>query len=263
VRVNGSVRWRHALVLALVLATTPACSLDASDLANFIDTPFGDVSAEVTKLDDPAVTLLMDELLVRFRMYLALREAIPFGSLAPQTCMTTSDSFSGGFSFTADVDCTFGDLFAPASGSIDVRQEQLAETPVVVELDVTYRNVQLGDLSVSGSELINETDTSDGASIRTLDLVQDDIVLGYEFRLGLLDGDVPVFDYRLKHNGNGLIARITNPQSAGAFVTVFLIGIDGQLTCEVRDTAWTVDNPARGVCDNGVVFGLPAGPEPQ
>ncbi len=88
------------------------------------------------------------------------------------------------------------------------------------ELD--YREVTLGSLEVHGSERITETDSSDGASVRKLDLVQNGIALNYEFRAGLQDGEVPVFDYQLPGPEGDVLARITNPTSAGGFVSVFL-----------------------------------------
>ncbi len=249
--------WLCGALLWGALALPVGCDVGLSDLASFLDTPFADVTAEVTQLRDDEVGDVMTELMLRFRSYLALRDAIPFAALAPEACMSEVRGGADDFSFEADVNCTFGDDVAPADGVIRVEQRVLAEEPPVTELELEYRQVNLGALTVSGRERIEETDATNGASLRSIDLVQDGVEFDYDFRLGLLDGDAPVFDYLLDTAGGGAIARITNPTTPGGFVTVYLTGIDGTLTCEVRDAAWAPGDPARGVCENGVTFGLP------
>ncbi|MCA9515777.1 MAG: hypothetical protein KC635_12595 [Myxococcales bacterium] len=260
---------RAVLAAAVALLAVPACSPSVSDLASFIGSPYGDLSENVTDLEGDDLDAVMTELMLRFRTYLALRTIIPFSELAPEQCMSNVESGSSRFAFTADVNCTFGDAFAPAEGQIDIAQEQVADNPVVIELDVDYKGVIVGELTVDGSEHIEETTSSDGASIRKIRLTQDGIDLDYEFRLGFLDEDVPVFDYELPSRGGNVLARVSNPQTVGAFVSVVLTGLDGALVCEVRDAAWEPGDAARGTCcpvtdlaEDGtcptrVTFGLP------
>lgn len=255
--------------LAVALLSLSACSPGVSDLANFIGSPYGDLSENVTDLEGDDLDQVMTELMLRFRSYLTLREVIPFSALAPEACMKDLESGSNRFAFTADVNCTFGDQLAPAEGEIAIVQRQVADNPVVIKLDVDYRGVVLGALEVSGTERISETTSSDGASVRKIALTQDGIDFDYEFRLGFLDDDVPVFDYELPSRHGNVLARVSNPQTAGAFVAVTLTGLDGAMICEVRDAAWEPGDAARGTCcpaldlaEDGscptrVTFGLP------
>lgn len=241
-------------------ATSLACvgCGGVSDFASFLGDPFGDVSDEVLTLDEVELEDLMSELMLRFRSYIALREAVPFESLAPEECVRSVRDTGETFTFVADVACVFGLDVSPASGEIVVLQQQLALDPVsVFRFELEYRDVVLGDLEIDGSERITETEGADGASVRELDVIQDGVAFDYEFRAGLLDGETPVFDYQLKGPGGDVFARITNPTTAGGFVTVFLTGLDGTLQCEVRNSLWTAERLPRGSCDNGVVFGLP------
>ncbi|PIE18698.1 MAG: hypothetical protein CSA66_04125 [Proteobacteria bacterium] len=246
-----------ALALAPVLPGAAGCEVDASDLASFLDTPYGDVTAKVTTLRDDQIEVVMSDLMLRFRSYLALRELVPLSALAPEACRSDVEGGFDRLAFSADVNCVFGDRYAPADGVIRVTQRLLAQEPQVIELVVDYHRVVVGELEVDGRERVEQTDAVGGASVRDLDVVQDGFDFDYEFRLGLLDDDTPVFDYRVGAPDGGAIARISNPSSVGGFVTVLLIGIDGTLECEVRDAAWAPGDAARGLCDNGAVFGLP------
>ena len=242
-------------LLPLLALTPMACGDALSDFASFIDDDFGNISDEVRDLDRPQLEALMSELMLRFRSYLALRQAIPLEALAPEECVT-STSDGAEFTFVADVGCTFD--ADPALGEIAVSQQQLADDPVsVFRFELDYREVTVDAVEVHGFERITETNSSDGASLRKIDLTQNGVELDYEFRAGLVDGVTPVFDYQLPGPGGDVLARITNPTSAGGFVSVFLSGIDGTLACEIRDSFWDVDVVPRGSCDNGVVFGLP------
>lgn len=246
--------------LSLVIASVAlaGCGDAISGFASFLGDPFGDITDQVRDLDEAQLEDLMSELMLRFRSYLALRDAIPFERLAPEECLLEFEDTGEALSFVADANCVFGREFEPAEGTIFVSQQQLAQGPVgVFRFVLDYRDVELGALEVHGSEHITETDSSDGASVRKIDLVQNGIELRYEFRAGLLDGDVPIFDYQLPAPGGDVIARITNPTTAGGFVSVFLTGLDGTLACEVRNSLWTPERLPRGTCDNGVVFGLP------
>jgi len=247
-----------ALGLCAIAVLGGGCGGGISDFASFLGDPFGDITDQVRDLDETQLEDLLGELMLRFRSYLALRGAIPFERLDAEECFLETRDTGEVFSFVADVDCVFGADVEPAAGAIGVTQQQLAVSPVgVFRFELDYREVTLGDLEVHGSERITETDSSDGASVRKLDLVQNGIELRYEFRAGLQDGEVPVFDYQLPGPGGDVLARITNPTTAGGFVTVFLTGLDGTLSCDIRNSLWTPERLPRGTCDNGVVFGLP------
>lgn len=263
---RAAARRRSARALAAPLRVAlvglalgaPACDAGLSDLASFIDSPFGEISDNVKDLDEPGVEKVMNELMRRFRAYLDLRTALPFEAIAPDECIEDLSSSDTRLSFSAEVGCMLAGP-TPLSGAVDVVQAQLAASPVgVFRFDITYRDVVIGDLVVSGTERITETQGEDGASVRKLALVQDGEEYEYEFRAGLLDAETAVFDYQIPGPDGDVVARITNPTSAGGFVSVFLSGLDGTLACEVRNTDPTL--PPRGTCDNGVVFGLPDGP---
>jgi len=261
-------RLAAVLLAPLLVAPAPAC-VDISDLANFIDSPFARLSARVTNLNGAELDGVMSELMLRFRSYLELRRIIPIGGLTVERCLSQTSGSADRFSFVADVNCVFGDNHSPAEGAIAVTQRQVADTPPVLELDLDYRAVRVGELEVHGAEHIHETVADDGASIRTLDLEQDGFRFDYEFRFGFLGGETPVFDYELPLRDGHVLARVTNPRVVGAYVTVFLTGLDGMLECEVRDAAWAPGEAARGTCcpvedlaDDGscpsrVTFGLP------
>jgi len=250
------VRRAIAIALALPLVAS-ACSI--SDLASFLGDPFGDISDEVRDLDQGQLESMMSTLMLRFRSYIALRDGVPFADLAPDECVLSSRDDGSAFTIEAEVGCIFGGDIAPASGTIVITQEQLALNPVpVFRFDLTYNDVVVGDLTVDGTEKITETDDTDGASVRKIDLVQNGRALKYEFRAGFANGGtLPVFDYTLPGPDGDVFARITNPSTPGGFVAVILTGLDGQLTCEIRNSLWTPDRLPRGTCDNGVVFGLP------
>ncbi|TNF29497.1 MAG: hypothetical protein EP329_15480 [Deltaproteobacteria bacterium] len=261
--------------MALVVSAAPTASCDTglSDLAKFLDSPFADLSTNVTSLDSAQLGAVMDELMLRFRTYVVLREVIDFNALAPAGCISEMSSTSTTISFVVDVACTFGADFEPASGRIALAQEQVANDPVVLLLDVEYRDVVVGELEISGTEHIDETSADNGASIRDVDVVQNDVALDYSFRVGLLDGGIPIFDYQIPAPGGDVLARVSNPTTPGGFVSVVLTGLDGALVCEVRNAAWSPGEAARGTCCDALdldedghcatpsqVFGLPEGP---
>ena len=250
---------RRTLTTSLALASIGLGACAISDLASFLGDPFGDISDEVRDLDEGQLESMMGELMLRFRSYLALRDAVPFADIAPDACVLASSDDGVAFTVEADVGCIFGGRVSPASGTLIVTQEQLATNPVpVFRFDLTYVDVIVGDVSVSGTEKITETDDTDGASVRKIDLVQNGRALKYEFRAGFAnEGTLPVFDYTLPSPDGDVFARITNPSTAGGFVAVILTGLDGQLDCEIRNSLWTPERLPRGTCDNGVVFGLP------
>ncbi|MGM0576986.1 MAG: hypothetical protein ACQEXJ_14775 [Myxococcota bacterium] len=249
---------RPAAVAACALLTAGCDLPGVSGVADFVDEPFGEAVAPVQDLDGEALEPVMTEVLVRFRSYLALREALPFAGLADdEACLRDVEGGGDDFRFTVDLACRFG-AASPASGSVDVDQRVVAGDPVeVVELDVTYREAQVGELRVDGTEDIRETSGEDGTSVRTLDLVQDGLGFDYRFRLGQVDPETPVFDYVFELEEGAVRVRMTNPSEPGAFATVRVTGVDGTLTCEIGDTAWAPGDAAKGTCDNGASFGFP------
>lgn len=254
-------RSRSGATLALALLWGGGCGFEISDLASFLSDDFGSITDSVTDLDSAGLEQVMSTLMLRFRSYLALREAIPFESLPEPACMSELEDSGAAFFFVADVNCLFGDSASRADGAIAVSQRQVASEPVAVfKLELDYRQVAVGALTVHGTEKVVETRGEDGAIVHTLDLVQDGRTFRYSFRAGLLADDTPVIDYQIPGPDGDVLARVTNPTSPGGFVTVFLTGIDGTLQCEVRDALWTPERPPRGSCDNGIVFGLPPGP---
>lgn len=261
VRAPKGLTARRARAVGGLLAVAGAlasasCDPSLSDLANFMGSPFGKVSDNVTTLDEPGVEGLMNELMRRFNAYLALRAALPFESIAPDECLEDVVTTDSRIQFSTTVECMLSEQGGPLAGSLSVVQAQVATTPTsVFEFDLTYEDVTVGDLTVDGTERITETEGTDGASVRKIDLVQNGETLSYEFRAGLVDGGTPVFDYQLAGPGGQVLARVSNPTSVGGLVSVSLTGLDGTLSCEVRAT--DPARPPRGTCDNGVVFGLP------
>lgn len=242
----------------IVCAPLIGCGFQISDLASFLSDDFGDISDNVQDLDGAGMQRVMDTLMLRFRSYLTLREVMPLESLFDEDCLSELEDSGSAFFFVADANCLFGDLMSPADGFVGVSQRQVASDPVAVfVLELDYRDVVLGDLEVDGFEKIVETSGEDGAVVTELDLVQNGTAFDYSFRSGLVDEETPVIDYEIPGPDGNVFARITNPSTPGGFVSVSLTGLDGTLQCEVRDALWTPERPARGNCDNGVVFGLP------
>jgi len=243
-----------ATVAALAVTTGTACS-PQDFLGDFVDSPYGTAGAEVQALESPELTTLMTTLYTRYTRYVELRETLPFESLLSDACVISSETTAQGTSFVISISCAFG---SEASGEVLLSQRTISTNPRVTEIDLDYRNVTVGEFVVDGTESIRETDGAEGTSQRTLDMVQGGIELNYEFRLGLLNGQQVVLDYVMKSaGGEDILARLTDPQTPGAAATVFLTGIDGQLSCELRNIPWSADEPARGLCDNGQTFGLP------
>lgn len=244
-------------LLAWPALALSACGFQVSDLASFLSDDFGSVTDNVKDLDGEGLQAVMDTLMLRLRSFLDLRDHIPLEELVDETCFTQLEDSGTAFFFVTDVNCLFGDDQSPAEGQVAVSQRQVASDPVAVfVLELDYRDVLLGDLTVDGSEKIVETVGDDGAVVHDLDLVQDGRTLKYTFRAGLID-DAPVLDYQIPGPNGDVLARVTNPTSPGGFVSVSLTGLDGSLSCEVRDALWTPERPARGSCENGAVFGLP------
>ncbi len=229
------------------------CDVEPSDFASFLSDDFGRASDSVTALDESGVEAIVNDLMAKFRAYQTLREVVPFEALNNAACVSELDSSTTRLSMVVEGACAFG---APADGQVVALQEVLASTPVgVVRTTLDYEGVLAAGVHVDGREVITDTDGADGASVRELALEQDGVTFAYEFRLGTLEDDVPVFDYVIASRDGDVLARLTNPGSVGGFATLILSGLDGALVCEIRNTDPT--RPARGTCENGVVFGLP------
>jgi len=245
------MRWAAA-ALTVAASLLGGCDLDASSLASFLGSPFGATSGTVSTLDEGAIERVMETAVGRFRAYNTLREVLPFAMIGGGDCSVVLD-VEGESVIETDMACALGQ---GSTGSVAVRQDQLAASPVpVFRFSVSYGAVQSPELEVDGTEVLTETVDADGATVHELDLVQDGVALRYTFRSGLIDDETPVFDYTVSTANGDIGVRITNPTGPGAFATVILTGIDGALNCELRDTDWSL--PPRGSCDNGVVFGLP------
>jgi hypothetical protein len=238
-----------AMMLMVGLA---GCDLDASDFASFLGGEFGEVSGKATSLDAEGVTRVMDVAIGRFRTWNRLREALPFSLIAESPCSTEGPGQGGVLTITTDIACAVG---PGASGVTTLTQEQLASQPAVFRFAITYADVVMPALAVTGAESLTETIDPNGATLHDVDVVQDGVTWRYTFRSGLLDGEVPVFDYVVPSVDGQVTVRLTNPARVGEFATVFVTGSDGVLNCALRDSDW--DLPPRGTCDNGVVFGLP------
>ncbi len=244
-------------VLVAAVALTPACSPN-DFLADFVGSSFGTAGAEVKGLASPELTTIMTALYTRYTRYVELRDALPFEVLLADACVTSTDTSPTGVSFVISVSCAFPES-PDATGQVLLEQRTVSTAPRVTEIDIDYVNVTVDGVVVDGTEQVRETDGTEGTSQRTLDLLQNGIALSYAFRLGLLDGEQVVLDYVMKSaDGKDILARLTDPQSPGAAATVLLSGVDGTLTCELRNVPWSPEQPARGMCDNGETFGLPA-----
>lgn len=271
---------RAGLAIALVWLAA-GCDVDGlHELASFVDEPYVAVGADVRGLDGPTLGAVLTEVVTHYRLYgesvpaeelaerawLPLRAALPLdvllGTRGVDVCGSGLSGTSDDIRLSVNVACAMGHLL-DAAGQVDVRQRVLDREPVeVTQLDLVYRDVHVGPLDVDGAERRVTTEGDDGASVFTLDLVQDERQLGYGFRYGVLSGEEgyePVFDYEVDVGGQPAQVRLANPHTYGAFATAYVIGADGTVACEVRDAEWTPGDPVKGTCDNGVSFGLPVG----
>ncbi len=240
-------------------ALTSGCSLDVSDLASFLSDDFGDISDNVLDLDAPRLESVMGTLMLRFRTYhFDLRDTLTIDELFSGQCVVDSEDSGTARKVEIDVNCLKGDFVAPAEGTIAISQRQISAEPVsVFVVEIAYVGVIAGERTIDGREKITVTDDTGGANVTEVDFTLDGRAFSYTFRDGFIDDETPVIDYEIPSPDGNVFARLTNPSSVGGFVSVFLTGLDGTLTCEIRDAFWTPERPPRGTCDNGVVFGLP------
>lgn len=235
-----------------------ACSIDERALlADYIDIPFGKPTSEVFSLDDDELAGVMDELQLRYSLYLELRSVVDLGSVVLDACLTSFEDASSGLRFTLDMGCVYADVPA-ARGEVRI-VEDAPDGSLVSEIDIAYDDVVVGDFSVGGFEYVTETGGSDGTSIRRLDIVQRGVDLAYAFRLGLLEDGTVVFDYILERSDGALQARLVPGVYSGVLADVQLTGGDGEVSCQLRDVPWQPGDGARGFCDSGQTFGLPDG----
>jgi hypothetical protein len=230
-----------------------ACSGEAF-VGSFVGEPFGTAGARILELEATDLGSLMTELETRYRTYLALREALPFEALVLEACFVSYAAEPHRLAFTVDVTCAIGE---GAAGLVQVEQSSIQAEPVpVTRIALRYQGCTVAGLSVEGAEVITETESSDGASVRELDLVQNGTRLAYRFRVSLTDGTT-VLDYEVSTPGGPVQARLRSPSTTGALATVILTGADGVLVCEIRDADWEMGSRAKGFCDDGTVFGIP------
>ena len=212
---------------------------------------------KVSELSEDELGPVMDTINTRFRLYLALRAALPFEVLTTPGCLSNIVQLDDTVGFDADVRCILG----AGSGLIRITEKTVsAGDGLATRFVLNYQQVVAGTVVVNGTEEVVEPEAFEEPSVRTLDLVQDDTPLAYTFHLNVLDGDQVVLDYALEIEDGTLLARISGPASPGALATVTLTGTDGVLTCELRNTPWVPGQPAKGFCEGGVSFGLPDGP---
>ena len=90
----------------------------------------------------------------------------------------------------------------------------------------------------------------------SMDIEHDGFMFDYTFQMALLEEGAPAFYYEVEVEAGPVAVRLTNPATVGAFATATLSGLDSTLTCEIRNAAWSPGDPARGTCENGMVFGF-------
>jgi len=221
-----------------------------------LDSGFGTPSASVAELDDEAVGEVMTTVLLRNRMYAAMRGALPLDLLLNGTeCHSNIERVDQAYAFEAAMACTIPE---PQSAGL-VQGEVLLEQGGVDDvyfITLSYQDVSVPGASVDGIEHVTEVVGGGGTTEIELDLVHDGFAFDYTFRMQLLSEGTPAFDYEIDGPTGLLGVRLTNPTTAGAFATATITGVDTSMTCEIRNTAWTPGAPARGTCDGGVVFGL-------
>ncbi len=244
--------------LCAVTLGAAGCSIDErAILADYIDIPFGKATSEVLALDDDELAGLMDELQLRFSLYLELRSVVDLGAVALDACLTSFEDASTGLRFTLDMGCVYADV-PGARGEVRIVEDAPGGS-LVSMIDIAYDDIVVSDFSVGGFEYVTETGGDDGTSIRRLDLTQRGVDFAYEFRLGLLEDGRVVFDYVLDRSDGSLQARLIPGTIGGVLADVTLTGGDGEVSCQLRDVPWQPGDPARGFCDSGQSFGLPDG----
>jgi len=248
------MKIRRWILVALASAQVGACSPSDLFSGDFIDLPFGLPGLSVSDLDQETLPPVMNAVSTRFRAYAALREQLPFEILSTPGCLTDVSQSLTSVSFTMDVGCAI----AGGSGQVFVSQEDVSSTTThVTRMELEYLDVQIDDFRIEGLEVILETDPDkNGSSKRELDLVQNDTIFQYDFRLGMLDEEQLAVDYVFNLSQGSLPVRLILPPSTpGALGTVILTAMDGSLVCELRNA--TDLSAAKGTCDNGLTFGLP------
>jgi hypothetical protein len=247
----------RSLCILTLVACLPwgGCTVEELFSADFIDVPFGAAGLKVADLDEPTIQPVMNAVNTRIRAYTDLRAQLPFESLSTPGCLSDVAQTLTSVSFVLDVSCAF----EGGSGQVVVNQEDVSTAEAsITRMELDYLDVLIGDLTVTGREVIVETDSEqNGSSRRTLDLMQNDTAFVYEFRLGVINDDQLAVDYRFNLPKGELPVRlILPPSSPGALGLVFLMTIDGGLQCELRNTPDATN--AKGTCENGLTFGLPA-----
>lgn len=247
---HGFMRSGLWFVVAILLS---ACDL-SGPIGRYTSEPFGTSEVTITSLSESEFSEILNELNEKLRVYLQVRETLPFANLASESCSSVVSSDLS--SYSVDVSCAV----EGGSGIVAITEQSQQTTGVaVVTLTMNYQTVSVNDILIEGEEIIEETLAEGGASIRTVNWTYtngESREQDYTFRMGLLDQDVLVMDYTLSVAGKSLRARVTNPTAPGVFVDVYLLGVDATVRCELRDVAWILGDQVRAVCDNGMVIGL-------
>jgi hypothetical protein len=248
----------RGLVPAIAAPLGLACCGPTLDPSVFVpeDAPFEGVPAEVLLLDGDVLGPLLSEVNLRFRLYQALRTALPIDELNEEVeCLSNVAESDSELFFSLDVPCRYDD---GQGGTVDVHLAQTGSSPTVFTTDIAYHDVARGLLSVDGTEVLVDI-VSVTAEVHLdvdLDLVQDGFDLDYGFTFRLDAEGTPFFDYVMEIPDGEVLVVLTNATTPGAFASALVVGLDGTLVCEIRDTAWEPGEDAKGTCENGASFGL-------
>jgi hypothetical protein len=251
------VKWLATKLVVGCLCLLCGCSPFDLIPPQFRDSPFILPAGEIEALTEDEVQEVVTIVNARFQLYLALRAVLPFEELTLPGCLSNIVQIDDAVQFELDVACAKGE--GVGEGTVVVLEEDHSTSDHdVLRFVVTYKGVRIGPLQVDGVEEVIETAGVEGTSVRKLKLVQDGVTLNYQFRIGLTEEESVFLDYRLAHRNGDLLARISDPTSAGALATIILTGLDGSLACEIRNVDWTLGQVPKGYCENGYTFGLPS-----
>ena len=255
---TGRLRWTASFCLPLLLAlSSVGCGFPTSEVASTeSDTAFGTPTATLDSLDEEAIGEAMTAALLRNRMYTAMRLALPLDVVINGTsCHSGVIQTSEVYSFETAMACAIPET----SSSGRIAGEVLFDGNAGVEVyDITlvYDAVVVPGAAVNGFEHIVEVVSEGGVTSVVLSLEHDGFLFDYSFRMGMLSEGSPAFDYEVETSAGVVLVRLTNPTTVGAYATATVTTVDGGLTCEIRNAAWSPGDPARGTCDDGTVYGL-------
>ena len=220
------------------------------------DTTFGTPTATMEALDDVAVGEAMTAALLRNRMYTAMRLALPLDVLINGTsCHSDVIQSSDLYTFQTTMACAIPDVLSSGRIAGEVFFDAQAGVDIF-DITLVYDTVIVPGATVDGFEHILEVSGEGGVTEVSLNLEHDGFPFDYSFRMGMLPEGSPAFDYEVETSAGVVMVRLTNPATVGAYATATVTTTDGDLTCEIRNAAWSPGDPARGTCDDGTVYGL-------